>query len=902
MHTVGIGLLRNQEVVLDEKYTVVQPNGSDPLLAYNACIQGLLGCDCLCLIDGDVPAESVMQACIDSAKQHKYHVLVWKTDRTSLLFLTSVCVSVCGGLRTVHVEDYIQRAYVANLVPNVYCELSLLPNNVHLSSETPRLVDTYVLFQRCALHMTWFDPAKDSKLALDAWIAGRIGMCIVFVCGADKYANTPHVKYVRMSGAKWQRILTFVQENRVYVDHVEAGNFHAWPKCSAVPTVVTVGSILGDASPDLFVSLPAKDVVPFCANMQFHTANPHTANPAKTVLSDIAYEVVDCDPIVVWNQASDHPLFVQWVQGGETALRDRVVVAPSEWLAILHVHTLFPNRGIFFTKMASAEYHVEAIVRNATRHAWTTSLTDPWKGLWCSPTLLDALRGEGFEGQGLLARLQLGQALPLQQTTHYFLLYYDENITLYQHPNVTPIRLSQDHPEFFESRGFLQIADIPNTDNIGFLTPSFLKKTKRSLHEICDLTLDANTICGFLFLTHEKTCLERAQWNHGTLFLKLWNYLLDKLGYIHLIGKDFVCSYSNLWVTKRSIAKSYMGFMTHVITTMMGFEGPWKQSLESDSGYNGKLMESNQIVERTGFPHYTFHAFLCERMIGLFAMLHSYTYLDFKTMRRYPTALDVPLPSLSFSESPHVPEHDAMRRAIEASNLGELAKLLADSTAVYPHALSYASYFGKVSVVERLLETSHNVLQYNLSTLFAIQRRNMPLLKLVLEKSEPKLGDQTWFHIAFMQPSPHLAILQTILLSPRAIVSPQYDYVKMALESKQEQIAYMLVQDIRCLEDMDRVRGNFLRACKYGCLHVVAWLGAYLRKHAVYVPLQGAIQMALRTKHQALANLLLREEACIRQVMQAFYKVEVRTKGHSTRRIRVRTGIRETRRLRDIVG
>jgi hypothetical protein len=231
------------------------------------------------------------------------------------------------------------------------------------------------------------------------------------------------------------------------------------------------------------------------------------------------------------------------------------------------------------------------------------------------------------------------------QSIHYYLFYYKEDISRFTHPCITPIRLSEEIPEFFESRGFLQIDidTIPNVDFIGFLTPSFFKKTKiESLDDIFQLELKKNTICGFYFTEKKYICLSEAEKNHGPVFIKLWNHILTEIGAATFIGKDFICSYSNMWVADRQNVIQYILLIRKVIHSINSATDEWKALLNSDSKYAGSLLHRGLIKDIIGFPHYTFHSFLCERIIGLFAALHNYKYIDYKDRVEQNNSVKVP--------------------------------------------------------------------------------------------------------------------------------------------------------------------------------------------------------------------------------------------------------------------
>jgi hypothetical protein len=242
------------------------------------------------------------------------------------------------------------------------------------------------------------------------------------------------------------------------------------------------------------------------------------------------------------------------------------------------------------------------------------------------------------------------------KTSHYYLLYYKEDISRFKHPHITPVRLSDDNPQFFESRGFLQIdtGTIPDVDYVGFITPSFFKKSGiKSLDNIFNLEVEQNAVCGYYLTDKTNTCINKSAGYHGDSFIKLWNHILTESGYEHFVGKDFICSYSNLWVAERQFTVEFILFIRKVIHILCSLTDDWKLLLNSDSKYNGSLLEGGRINDVIGFPYYTFHPFICERMIGLFAALKEYKYIDYN---EYTSCNDQYVPvELPLPASPAVP-------------------------------------------------------------------------------------------------------------------------------------------------------------------------------------------------------------------------------------------------------
>jgi len=216
-----------------------------------------------------------------------------------------------------------------------------------------------------------------------------------------------------------------------------------------------------------------------------------------------------------------------------------------------------------------------------------------------------------------------------QQSTHYFLFYYNEDIRAFRHPNITPVRLNEENTVFFESRGFLQIDtnSIPATDNIGFLTPSMFRKSRvRSINDLFKIPIAENTIVGFYNLINNT--LQRAKLFHSPTFIYLWNNILRKMNYEAFENREFRSSFSNLWVTKRAIAIDYIHFIRSVINTIKDMTGKEKTIMCSKIDYTSGRLSSEVLKQRTGYPHYTYHAFLCERMIGAYAMIKNITFVS----------------------------------------------------------------------------------------------------------------------------------------------------------------------------------------------------------------------------------------------------------------------------------
>jgi hypothetical protein len=199
--------------------------------------------------------------------------------------------------------------------------------------------------------------------------------------------------------------------------------------------------------------------------------------------------------------------------------------------------------------------------------------------------------------------------------TKLFLLYSDEDISYYIHPDIIPLKLNQ--TEYFESEAFrmLNESDLPDVENIGFITPSARFKIPNfSIKKILEINPKPIT---FLFPGSQK-CEEHAIRFHGNGFLTIWKYLLD----CHSISYDIINTYtgkfSNLWIAKRSFVIEYLNFAKKTIEYLDKSNTEIKNILFSDSKYIGKLLESGLLKKKFNLSHYPFHPFIMERIICLF--------------------------------------------------------------------------------------------------------------------------------------------------------------------------------------------------------------------------------------------------------------------------------------------
>jgi hypothetical protein len=199
--------------------------------------------------------------------------------------------------------------------------------------------------------------------------------------------------------------------------------------------------------------------------------------------------------------------------------------------------------------------------------------------------------------------------------TKLFLLYNDEDISSYIHPDIIPLKLNQ--TEYFESEAFrmLNESDLPHVENIGFITPSSRFKIPNfSIDNI--LQLQPTPII-FLWPQQVK-CEEHAISYHGPNFLTIWKYLLNCHRISHKVINTYNVKFSNLWIAKRSFVIEYLQFAKKTINYLDNSNAEIKNILFSDSHYPGKLLNTGVLEKKFNLSHYPFHPFVMERIICLF--------------------------------------------------------------------------------------------------------------------------------------------------------------------------------------------------------------------------------------------------------------------------------------------
>jgi hypothetical protein len=212
-----------------------------------------------------------------------------------------------------------------------------------------------------------------------------------------------------------------------------------------------------------------------------------------------------------------------------------------------------------------------------------------------------------------------------RKNTRIYLLYYNEDISDYVGDSrIMPLRLDP-QTVFCESEAFriIKESDIPeHIQYIGFITPSFLRKTGLTLADIAHPGTEKTLVAfhkGWDACKHTNY-VDMASRAHP-YFAPIWAWLMHRMN-IKAFSFPYSCNhiYCNMWLTDKHTALDYMRFARLFMAAIMTAPVEIKELIHADSTYRGKRPTEN-LLSVFGRPYYTYHPFLMERCIMLYCDL-----------------------------------------------------------------------------------------------------------------------------------------------------------------------------------------------------------------------------------------------------------------------------------------
>jgi hypothetical protein len=171
--------------------------------------------------------------------------------------------------------------------------------------------------------------------------------------------------------------------------------------------------------------------------------------------------------------------------------------------------------------------------------------------------------------------------------------------------------------KYFEGNGFSKIVNIPHNKYIGILTPSITKKTGLTIPYILEKIKHHDADIIPLYYSG-KNVVEQAVIYHDEKFRTLWNWLLNQVNFpIDVEIPSFFC---NLWIIKNKYFKEFLFFIEKIKNILDNAPKEIQCILNSDSMYEGTIKQEDLLL-KTGYSYYTYHPFVTERVICLFAKM-----------------------------------------------------------------------------------------------------------------------------------------------------------------------------------------------------------------------------------------------------------------------------------------
>ena len=203
----------------------------------------------------------------------------------------------------------------------------------------------------------------------------------------------------------------------------------------------------------------------------------------------------------------------------------------------------------------------------------------------------------------------------MTRRTKIFLLYNDEDISKYSHPDIIPLKLNQ--TEYFESEAFRMITPdmVPEVEQIGCIVPSYFKRTRcKNLDQLFQVNIShgfhkikkTTAVCDVQFADY-----------HGENASKIWTWLLEQLD-LQWTRNKYNLFHSNLWITTRDTFIEYLAFAKKVITLIDNAPSDIQNLLSTNPKYPGKLIGTGILEKRFGKPYYPWQPFILERVVCLF--------------------------------------------------------------------------------------------------------------------------------------------------------------------------------------------------------------------------------------------------------------------------------------------
>ena len=203
----------------------------------------------------------------------------------------------------------------------------------------------------------------------------------------------------------------------------------------------------------------------------------------------------------------------------------------------------------------------------------------------------------------------------IQSNILIYVLYHDDesyNIAnkLKFHPWAKLHKLNT--TKYYESYFFNNLLEKQdewiNKKYVGTFTYSIINKIPIcNPNELAKLDYDVISFNNYIILP----MIKQAEYSHPG-FINIWSYILQKLGCSDYLSDEIPCYFNNYWMARPKLMIEYINFFKSVIN-IMETDSNLQTALNQNTGYKGNLT-SQQLINISGKPYYTFHPFILERL------------------------------------------------------------------------------------------------------------------------------------------------------------------------------------------------------------------------------------------------------------------------------------------------
>ena len=225
-------------------------------------------------------------------------------------------------------------------------------------------------------------------------------------------------------------------------------------------------------------------------------------------------------------------------------------------------------------------------------------------------------------------------------------IYYDKRSEAHLDPQFTPFHNTHT-TKYFAEQAIMNVYDSGAMKDCDYFGVVSWRVKQKIIHwgDLRARIYADNKAHDFYYIKHSIAGFKNQVWRQGSFAhrIDLTSYtekLIAELGYkdVDLMNMQLVPSYYGYQICRTELYRDFMeNFLKPIITKMEDKSRADLQDwLNQDANYTsyGGAVDAERLRKVTGFPYYTKHAFITERLFPTYAALKGWTG---KEISNYPT-------------------------------------------------------------------------------------------------------------------------------------------------------------------------------------------------------------------------------------------------------------------------